>query len=87
MPWEGTTGTSGTAAMDILSRVSGPVIVPVFWGMCSCPVTRDGASVQFYIGTVIEYFRKIFQNINFVVGRRFWSSIETWKKGSKRREP
>ena len=53
--------------MDILSRVPGQVNVPVFWRGCSCPVTRDGAIVQFYIGTVIEYFRKICQNINFVV--------------------
>jgi hypothetical protein len=31
------------------------------------PVSRDGAGVQFYIGTVIELFRKICKNKNFVV--------------------
>ena len=31
------------------------------------PLTRGGASVQLYIGTVIEYPRKNCENINFVV--------------------
>lgn len=34
---------------------------------CPCPGARDGASVQFYISTVIEDHRKICLNINFVV--------------------
>ena len=34
---------------------------------CPFPGARDGASVQFYISTVIEDTRKICRNINFLV--------------------
>jgi len=65
MLWDGTTGTSGTAAMDILSRVPQDGYPRLLRGF-SFPVSRDGASVQFYISTVIR-LGKIYQNINFVV--------------------
>ena len=42
-------------------------IIPRLLRGCPCPGGRDGASVQFYICTVIEDYRKIFRNINFVV--------------------
>ena len=52
MPWDGTTGTSGTAALEILSREPGAVI-PVLCGGVRVPGARDGASVQSFYGTVI----------------------------------
>jgi len=42
-------------------------IIPRLLRGCPCPGARDGASVQFYISTVIEDHRKICRNINFVV--------------------
>jgi len=68
MPWDGTTATSITAAMNTGLRGGEHPVFPADCRECRDPVIRDGVRVQFYIGTVIELCKKIFQNINFVVG-------------------
>jgi hypothetical protein len=65
MPCDGTTGTSGTAAMCNPSR-AGEDSHPRIMRGCPCPVAHDGASVQPFYGTVI-IIRVIYNDINFVV--------------------
>jgi hypothetical protein len=67
MPLDGTTGTFRHCRNGDPVAVAGAV-VPVLVRGCPNPGGRDGASVQFYISTVIEGTRKNGDNIYFVVG-------------------